>query len=104
MLLIYFLSGAFTFGAFVASLLFLRFWRRTGDKLFLAFSLAFGLLGVAQSIIAMTNVYFEDRSAAYLIRLAAFAIIIVASGLLQIQRLQHARAYRTLPHLIELLP
>ena len=33
-----------------------------------------------QVVIAMTNVYFEDRSAAYLVRLAAFAIIIVAIG------------------------
>lgn len=80
MLLVYFLSGAVTLGFFVAGLFFLRFWRRTGDTLFLAFSLAFGLLGVAQSIIAVTNVYFEDRSVAYLIRLAAFAIIIVAIG------------------------
>ncbi|MGN2250505.1 DUF5985 family protein [Frateuria edaphi] len=79
-LLIYFLSGAVTLGFFVGGLFFLRFWRRTGDKLFLAFSLAFGLLGVAQIVIAMTNVYFEDRSAAYLVRLAAFAIIIVAIG------------------------
>lgn len=80
MLLVYFLSGAVTLGFFVAGLFFLRFWRRTGDTLFLAFSLAFALLGVAQSIIAVTNVYFEDRSVAYLIRLAAFAIIIVAIG------------------------
>jgi hypothetical protein len=80
MLLVYFLSGAVTFGFFVAGLFFLRFWRRTGDTLFLAFSLAFGLLGVAQSIIAVTNVYFDDRSVAYLIRLAAFTIIIVAIG------------------------
>ena len=79
-LLIYFLSGAVTLGFFVGGLFFLRFWRRTGDKLFLAFTLAFGLLGVAQIVIAMTNVYFEDRSAAYLVRLAAFAIIIVAIG------------------------
>ncbi|MGN2244284.1 DUF5985 family protein [Frateuria sp. GZRR33] len=79
-LLIYFLSGAVTLGFFVGGLFFLRFWRRTGDKLFLAFSLAFGLLGAAQIVIAMTNVYFEDRSAAYLVRLAAFAIIIVAIG------------------------
>jgi hypothetical protein len=79
-LLIYFLSGAITLGFLVGGLFFLRFWRRTGDKLFLAFSLAFGLLGVAQIVIAMTNVYFEDRSAAYLVRLAAFAIIIVAIG------------------------
>ncbi|MCX7515224.1 DUF5985 family protein [Frateuria hangzhouensis] len=79
-LLIYYLSGAVTLGFFAASLFFLRFWRRTRDTLFLAFSLAFGLLGLAQSLIAVTNVYFEDRSFAYLIRLAAFAVIIVAIG------------------------
>ena len=56
MLLIYFLTGAVTFGFFVASLFFLRFWRRTGDTLFMAFALAFALLGVAQGGIAMTNV------------------------------------------------
>jgi Family of unknown function (DUF5985) len=80
MLLVYFLTGAVTFGFVLAGLFFLRFWRRTGDTLFLAFSLAFGLLGLAQGVIAMTNVYFEDRSWAYLIRLVAFAIIIVAIG------------------------
>jgi len=79
-LLIYFLSGAVTLGFFAAGLFFLRFWRRTRDTLFLAFSLAFGLLGLAQAVIAMTNVYFEDRSVAYLIRLAAFTVIIVAIG------------------------
>lgn len=80
MLLVYFLSGTVTFGFFLAGLFFLRFWRRTGDTLFLAFALAFGLLSLAQGIIAMTNVYFEDSSPAYLIRLAAFAVIIVAIG------------------------
>lgn len=78
--MLYFLSGASTFGLFVAGLFFLRFWRRTGDTLFLAFSLAFALLGLAQIVIATINIYFEDSSAAYLIRLAAFAIIIVAIG------------------------
>ncbi len=72
------LSGAVTFGYFIAALFFLRFWRRTGDTLFLAFSLAFALLGVAQAVIALVNMYLEDRSIAYLIRLAAFGIIIVA--------------------------
>ena len=77
---IYFITGAVTFGFFVSSLFFLRFWRRTGDTLFMAFSLAFALLGVAQGLISLTNVYFEDRSFAYLIRLAAFATMIVAIG------------------------
>ena len=40
-----FLSGAVTFGFLVCALFFLRFWRRTACQLFLAFALAFGLLG-----------------------------------------------------------
>lgn len=79
-MLMYFLAGAITIGLLIAGLFFLRFWRRTGDSLFLAFSIAFGLLGLAQLVIAMVNVYFEDSSAAYLIRLAAFAVIIAAIG------------------------
>ncbi|HET6807190.1 MAG TPA: DUF5985 family protein [Frateuria sp.] len=79
-MLMYFLAGAVTLGLFIAGLFFLRFWRRTGDTLFLAFSLAFGLMGLAQIVIATINIYFEDSSAAYLIRLVAFAIIIVAIG------------------------
>ena len=40
-----FLSGAVALGFFVCGLYFLRFWRRTRDQLFLAFALAFVLLG-----------------------------------------------------------
>ena len=76
--LIQLLSGAVTFGFLISGLFFLRFWRRTGDTLFLAFALAFGLLGVAQGVIVLANRYLEDSSSAYLIRLAAFAVIIVA--------------------------
>ena len=35
--LVGFLAGAVTLGFFVASAFFLRFWRRTRDRLFLAF-------------------------------------------------------------------
>ena len=44
LLLIHFLSGAVTFGFFVAALFFLRFWRTTRDELFIAFAVAFALL------------------------------------------------------------
>lgn len=78
MLLVHFLTGALTFGYFVAALFFLRFWRRTDDELFFAFALAFALLGVAQGAIMIANSYFEERSWAYLPRLFGFSIIIVA--------------------------
>ena len=73
-----FLSGAVTLGYFVCALFFLRFWRRTRDQLLLAFALAFGLLGVGQGLLALANIPTEERGPIYLIRLAAFAVIILA--------------------------
>lgn len=73
-----FLSGAVTFGFVVAGLYFLRFWRDLRDPLFLAFALAFWLLGLNQALIAITAIAFEERSWLYLLRLAAFTLIIAA--------------------------
>lgn len=78
MSLIGFLSGAVTLGFAVAALFFLRFWRDTREELFLAFAIAFLLLGVAQAILALGGVPDELRSWIYLVRLAAFLTIIVA--------------------------
>ena len=73
-----FLSGAVALGFFTCGLFFLRFWNRTRDQLFLAFALAFGLLGLGQTILALANIPTEERGSLYLIRLAAFAVIIFA--------------------------
>lgn len=77
-MLVEFLSGAVTFGFLLAGLFFLRFWRRTGDSLFLAFAVAFGLLGLGQALLALADVPVEERSWLYLLRLAAFGIILAA--------------------------
>lgn len=74
----FFLAGAITMGLAMASLFFLRFWRRTHDRLFLAFSVAFLLLALNAVLVAMANVPLEDRGWLYLLRLAAFTIIIWA--------------------------
>ena len=73
-----FLSGAVALGFFVCGLFFLRFWRRTRDQLFLAFALAFGLLGLGQTILALASIPTEERGSLYLLRLAAFAVIMIA--------------------------
>lgn len=73
-----FLSGAVTFGYLIAALFFLRFWTRTRDGLFLAFSVAFLLLGLVQAILALGNIPVEERSWVYSIRLAAFLLILMA--------------------------
>ena len=73
-----FLSGAVTMGFVVAGLFFLRFWKRTGDGLFMAFALAFWLLSLNQALLALTDIPVEERSPLYLIRLAAFGLIIAS--------------------------
>jgi hypothetical protein len=76
-----FLSGAITMGFVVAGLFFLRFWSRTRDGLFLAFALAFWLLGLMQALLTFSNIPDEERSWLYLLRLAAFALILVSIAL-----------------------
>lgn len=73
-----FLSGAVACGCFVCALFFLRFWRRTRDELFLSFAAAFALLGIGQSVLSLADIPTEERGSLYLIRLAAFALILIA--------------------------
>lgn len=73
-----FLSGAITLGFLVAAVFFLRFWRRTDDALFLAFASAFALLGIGQAIQALGNIAQEEREYIFLVRLAAFSLILWA--------------------------
>jgi hypothetical protein len=73
-----FLSGSVALGFLVCGLFFLRFWRRTGDGLFMAFAAAFALLGIGQSVLALANLPTEERGSIYLLRLVAFAVIIFA--------------------------
>ena len=72
------LAGMSAMGFVVAALFFLRFWRRTADHLFLAFSVAFVLLALNQVLLATSSVPSEDRSLLYLLRIAAFALLIGA--------------------------
>lgn len=72
------MTGAVIMGNVVAALFFLKFWRRTGDRLFLAFAAAFLLIGLVPLLTALMHIPREEQSAFYLIRLAAFLIIIWA--------------------------
>ena len=77
-MLIPFLSGAISAGFLVAGLFFLRFWKKTRDGLFAAFAIAFWLLGLNQALLAFSSAPAEERTWLYLLRLAAFALILVA--------------------------
>ena len=77
-MLLSFLSGAITMGFAVAGLFFLRFWSRTREALFLAFAFAFWLLGLAQALLVFADIPEEERSWLFLLRLAAFSLILVS--------------------------
>ena len=73
-----FLSGAVAFGFILCGLFFLRFWRRTHDELFIAFAIAFALLGTVQAVLALSSIPTEERAPIYIFRLLAFVIILFA--------------------------
>jgi hypothetical protein len=72
------IAGAVTMGHAVAGLFFLRFWSRTGDRLFLYFAAAFGLLAANRLLVATLEIAREEQSWVYVLRLVAFCLIIVA--------------------------
>ena len=73
-----FVFGVITMGYVVAGLFFAKFWQRSRDPLFAIFAVAFWLLALNQAIVAVLDVPREEQSWAYLLRLAAFILIIVA--------------------------
>lgn len=76
--MIAFLSGAVTLGALVASLFFLRFWRKTSDRFFLAFAVAFLLLALNQALAQWIGAADERAGYTYLLRVVAFVLILAA--------------------------
>ena len=76
--LVDFLSGAVTLGFFVAAMFFLRFWRRTHDRLFLAFAAAFVLLALNQALAAFLGDGDELTPYTYVLRVLGFVLILLA--------------------------
>jgi hypothetical protein len=73
-----FAAGLLTAGYLVAGLFFLKFWRRSRDGLFLAFAAAFALMAVNQAAPVLFGIPDEALGGVYLLRLAAFLLIIFA--------------------------
>lgn len=71
-----FLLGMVVMAAAIAGLFFVRFWRKTHDRLFAIFAVAFWTLGANWLALAVT-VQDEFRTALYVLRLFAFVLIII---------------------------
>ena len=62
----------------VAAVFFLRFWRKTRDRLFLAFGVAFGLLSANQMLATAIGAGDENVVFAYILRVLGFVLILAA--------------------------
>jgi hypothetical protein len=73
-----FLTGMATCGSLGVAAFFFRFWADTRDRFFLLFATAFLTLAVNWLLVAVLHPSTESRPFFYLLRLAAFGMIIVA--------------------------
>ena len=76
--MVLFLGGMLAMGYLVAALFFLRYWKRTRERLFGAFAIALLLLAIQRALLAADLAIVEDRTWYYVLRLAAFVLILLA--------------------------
>jgi hypothetical protein len=72
-----FLAGAAIISLLVIALFFIRFWKKTHDRLFLFFASAFFVLMSERIVRALMPVETEWAPYVYTVRLVAFVLIIV---------------------------
>jgi uncharacterized membrane protein HdeD (DUF308 family) len=72
------IMGAIAMASAIVALFFLRFWRDTGDRLFVIFAVAFLLLGITRLGLAWSHTPAEGETWWYWVRLAAFLLILGA--------------------------
>jgi hypothetical protein len=70
------LYSASAMGSVTAGMFFLRFWRHSRDRLFLIFALAFWALALNWILLVAVPIAAERHHFAYVIRLAAFALLL----------------------------
>ncbi len=73
-----FLSGAIFLGYGVSALIFARFWRKTRERLFFLFAIAFLLFAVERILLVFIRLENSPTPLVYVTRMAAFALIAAA--------------------------
>jgi hypothetical protein len=72
------LAGAIAMASALVALFFLRFWHRTRDRFFLLFAAAFAIDALDRVALALVPFASEDEPVFYLVRLVAYALILLA--------------------------
>ncbi len=88
-----FLSGGFVVASIAVAFFYLRYFRRTHDRLFAILAGAFVMLAVERAVLAFFPPTYEGRHIIFLVRLAAFLAILVG-----VADKNWPRAWRLRPH------
>jgi uncharacterized membrane protein HdeD (DUF308 family) len=72
------LLGAIAMASLIAGLFFLRFWRDTGDRLFLFFAISFLVEGINRWALGFSGDPNEGRPFFYFVRFLSFLLILIA--------------------------
>jgi hypothetical protein len=73
-----FTSGGIALGSAAIALFFLRFWRQSHDRFFALFAAAFLVFAANRVVLLVERSRGDEGTAAYLIRLGAFVLILAA--------------------------
>ena len=76
--LVLFLGGMLAMGYLIAGVFFLRYWRRTRERLFASFAIALFILALQRVLLAANLAIIEDDTWYYGLRLLAFVLILWA--------------------------
>ena len=72
------LNGSILTACLIAALFFLKFWSRTGERLFALFATSFGFLALERLFISLQDHPNEASPKIYFLRLVAFLLILAA--------------------------
>ena len=72
------LLGAIAMASVTIGLFFLRFWKKTRDRFFLFFAVAFILEGLNRAFLGLSQSSNENEPVLYLVRLLSFVLILIA--------------------------
>ena len=72
------LLGAIAMVNLTIGLFFLRFWKKTRDRFFLFFAVAFGVEGLNRILLGVTHGSNENEPIFYVVRLISFVLILIA--------------------------
>lgn len=72
------LLGGIAIGSLTAGLFFLRFWRTTGDRLFLFFAVALGVEALVRIVLGLSAISQESEPFIFALRVVSYGLIIAA--------------------------